>query len=188
MGHFVTGVTVVTALEGERPVRDHGQRASSVSASIRRSSWSRSIGAGSLTPIVRAAGRYAVSILSEDQQALSDCFAGPSVEPGPRRVLRRGVASGPDRPAAHRRRASPRSNAPSSRRSRRATTTCSSAASMPATIATIRCRCSTPATLPAHRARRHAGRASRSASIAAMPRSARTDSRSGMRSPVPGRR
>jgi flavin reductase (DIM6/NTAB) family NADH-FMN oxidoreductase RutF len=35
-----------------------------------------------LTPIVRAAGRYAVNILSEDQQALSDCFAGAPVEPG----------------------------------------------------------------------------------------------------------
>ena len=35
-----------------------------------------------LTPIVRAAGRYAVSILSEEQQALSDCFAGRRSTPG----------------------------------------------------------------------------------------------------------
>ena len=45
-----------------------------------------------LTPIVRAAGRYAVNILSEDQQALSDCFAGAPVEPGRQRLLRRRVA------------------------------------------------------------------------------------------------
>jgi flavin reductase (DIM6/NTAB) family NADH-FMN oxidoreductase RutF len=35
-----------------------------------------------LTPIVRSAGRYAVNILSEEQQAMSDCFAGAPVEPG----------------------------------------------------------------------------------------------------------
>ncbi len=35
-----------------------------------------------LTPIVRDAGRYAVNILAEDQQDLSDCFAGAPVEPG----------------------------------------------------------------------------------------------------------
>ena len=27
MGQFATGVTVVTALDGDRPARDHGQRA-----------------------------------------------------------------------------------------------------------------------------------------------------------------
>jgi flavin reductase (DIM6/NTAB) family NADH-FMN oxidoreductase RutF len=35
-----------------------------------------------LTPVVRAGGRYAVNILGEDQQALSDCFAGAPVTPG----------------------------------------------------------------------------------------------------------
>jgi flavin reductase (DIM6/NTAB) family NADH-FMN oxidoreductase RutF len=35
-----------------------------------------------LTPIVRAEGRYAVNVLGEDQQALSDCFAGAPVKPG----------------------------------------------------------------------------------------------------------
>ncbi|MFL5673579.1 MAG: flavin reductase family protein [Chloroflexota bacterium] len=81
MGHFVTGVTVVTALEGERPFGITVNALSSVSldpALVMVALDRRRF----LTPIVRAAGRYAVSILSEDQQALSDCFAGAPVEPG----------------------------------------------------------------------------------------------------------
>ncbi len=81
MGHFVTGVTVVTALDGDRPFGITVNALSSVSldpplvmVALDRRRF--------LTPIVRAAGRYAVCILSEDQQALSDCFAGADVEPG----------------------------------------------------------------------------------------------------------
>jgi len=81
MGHFVTGVTVVTALDGARPFGITVNALSSVSldpplvmVALDRRRF--------LTPIVRAAGRYAVSILAEDQQALSDCFAGAPVEPG----------------------------------------------------------------------------------------------------------
>ncbi len=81
LGHFVTGITVVTALDGERPFGITVNALSSVSldpplvmVALDRRRF--------LTPIVRAAGRYAVSILSEDQQALSDCFAGAPVEPG----------------------------------------------------------------------------------------------------------
>jgi flavin reductase (DIM6/NTAB) family NADH-FMN oxidoreductase RutF len=81
MGHFVTGVTVVAALDSERPFGITVNALSSVSldpplimVALDRRRF--------LTPIVRAAGRYAVSILSEDQQALSDCFAGAPVEPG----------------------------------------------------------------------------------------------------------
>jgi flavin reductase (DIM6/NTAB) family NADH-FMN oxidoreductase RutF len=81
MGHFVTGVTVVTALDGERPFGITVNALSSVSldpplvmVALDRRRF--------LTPIVRVAGRYAVNILSEDQQALSDCFAGAPVEPG----------------------------------------------------------------------------------------------------------
>ncbi len=81
MGHFVTGVTVVSALEGERPWGITVNALSSVSldpalvmiALDRRRK---------ITPVVRAAGRYAVNILGEDQQALSDCFAGAPVTPG----------------------------------------------------------------------------------------------------------
>jgi 3-hydroxy-9,10-secoandrosta-1,3,5(10)-triene-9,17-dione monooxygenase reductase component len=81
MGHFVTGVTVVSALDGERPFGITVNALSSVSlepplvmVALDRRRF--------LTPIVRAAGRYAVNILSEDQQALSDCFAGAPVDPG----------------------------------------------------------------------------------------------------------
>ena len=81
MGHFVTGVTVVTALDGERPFGITVNALSSVSldpplvmVALDRRRF--------LTPIVRAAGRYAVNVLSEEQQALSDCFAGAAVEPG----------------------------------------------------------------------------------------------------------
>lgn len=81
LGHFVTGVTVVTALDGDRPFGITVNALSSVSldpplvmVALDRRRF--------LTPIVRAAGRYAVNILSEDQQALSDCFAGAPVEPG----------------------------------------------------------------------------------------------------------
>jgi len=81
LGHFVTGVTVVTALDGDRPFGITVNALSSVSlepplvmVALDRRRF--------LTPIVRAAGRYAVNILSEDQQALSDCFAGADVTPG----------------------------------------------------------------------------------------------------------
>jgi flavin reductase (DIM6/NTAB) family NADH-FMN oxidoreductase RutF len=81
MGHFATGVTVVSAFEGDRPFGITVNALSSVSlepplvmVALDRRRF--------LTPIVRVARRYAVSILSEDQQALSDCFAGAEVTPG----------------------------------------------------------------------------------------------------------
>ncbi|MEO8570673.1 MAG: flavin reductase family protein [Chloroflexota bacterium] len=81
MGHFVTGVTVISALDGERPLGITVNALSSVSldpALVMVALDRRRF----LTPVVRAAGRYAVNILSEDQQALSDCFAGAPVVPG----------------------------------------------------------------------------------------------------------
>ena len=81
MGHFVTGVTVVTALDADQPFGITVNALSSVSldpALVMVALDRRRF----LTPIVRASGRYAVCILSEDQQALSDCFAGAPVEPG----------------------------------------------------------------------------------------------------------
>lgn len=81
MGHFVTGVSVVTALDGDRPFGITVNALSSVSlqpplvmVALDRRRF--------LTPIVRTEGRYAVNILGEDQQALSDCFAGAPVTPG----------------------------------------------------------------------------------------------------------
>jgi len=80
MGHFATGVTVVTTLDEQRP---HGITVSALSsvsldpplvlvALDRRRR---------IAPIVRARGRFAVNILGEDQQAISDCFAGAPVAP-----------------------------------------------------------------------------------------------------------
>jgi flavin reductase (DIM6/NTAB) family NADH-FMN oxidoreductase RutF len=81
MGHFVTGVTVVTALDGDRPQGITVNALSSVSlepplvmVALDRRRF--------ITPTVRDAGRFAVNILAEDQQALSDCFAGADVSPG----------------------------------------------------------------------------------------------------------
>jgi flavin reductase (DIM6/NTAB) family NADH-FMN oxidoreductase RutF len=81
MGHFVTGVTVVSAFDGEQPFGITVNALSSVSldpplvmVALDRRRF--------LTPIVQATGRYAVNILSEDQRAMSDCFAGAPVQPG----------------------------------------------------------------------------------------------------------
>lgn len=82
MGHFVTGVTVVTTFDDAgRPAGITVNALSSVSlepplvvVALDRRRF--------ITPIVHAAGRFAVSILGEHQLALSDCFAGASVTPG----------------------------------------------------------------------------------------------------------
>jgi flavin reductase (DIM6/NTAB) family NADH-FMN oxidoreductase RutF len=80
MGHFATGVTVVTALDDDRPQGITVNALSSVSlepALVMVALDRRRF----ITPTVRSSGRYAVNILSEDQGALSDCFAGALVEP-----------------------------------------------------------------------------------------------------------
>ena len=81
MGHFVTGVTVVTTLDGDQPQGITVNALSSVSlepplvmVALDRRRF--------ITPSVRQAARFAVNVLSEDQQALSDCFAGAAVDPG----------------------------------------------------------------------------------------------------------
>jgi 3-hydroxy-9,10-secoandrosta-1,3,5(10)-triene-9,17-dione monooxygenase reductase component len=81
MGHFATGVTVVTVFDGDEPDGITVNALSSVSldpplvmvALDRRRH---------IVPAVRAAGRYAVNVLGEGQQHLSDCFAGAELEPG----------------------------------------------------------------------------------------------------------
>ncbi len=81
MGQFVTGVTVVSALNGEQPQGITVNALSSVSldpALVMIALDRRRF----ITPTIRAAGRYAVNILAENQQALSDCFAGADVRPG----------------------------------------------------------------------------------------------------------
>ena len=68
MGHFATGISVVTALEGRQPHGITVNAFSSVSldpalvmVALDRRRY--------ITPIVRGAGRYAVNVLGADQQA-----------------------------------------------------------------------------------------------------------------------
>ena len=81
MGHFATGVSVVTTLEGERPWGITVNALSSVSLDppLVRIALDRR---RKINPTVHAAGRYAVNVLSEAQQAIGDCFAGAPVRPG----------------------------------------------------------------------------------------------------------
>jgi flavin reductase (DIM6/NTAB) family NADH-FMN oxidoreductase RutF len=81
MGHFATGITVVTTFDGDRPSGITVNALSSVSlepplvmVALDRGRF--------ITPMVRGAGRYAVNILGADQQLLSDCFAHAPVTPG----------------------------------------------------------------------------------------------------------
>jgi flavin reductase (DIM6/NTAB) family NADH-FMN oxidoreductase RutF len=81
MGHFATGVTVVTTLNGDQPEGITVNALSSVSldpplvmVALDRRRF--------ITPTVRRERRFAVNVLGEGQQALSDCFAGAPVTPG----------------------------------------------------------------------------------------------------------
>jgi 3-hydroxy-9,10-secoandrosta-1,3,5(10)-triene-9,17-dione monooxygenase reductase component len=81
MGHFATGVTVVTTLDGDRPQGITVNALASVSlepplvmVALDRKRF--------IVPAIEAARRYAVNVLAEDQQWLSDCFAGANVTPG----------------------------------------------------------------------------------------------------------
>ena len=81
MGRFATGVTVVTTIAEGGPQGITVNALSSVSlepplvmVALDRRRF--------ITPMVRAHGRYAVSVLGEGQQALSDCFAHAAVKPG----------------------------------------------------------------------------------------------------------
>ena len=81
MGHFATGISVVTTYDGEKPAGITVNAFSSVSldpALVMIALDRRRF----ITPMVRVAGRYGVSILGADQQALSDCFAHAPVSPG----------------------------------------------------------------------------------------------------------
>ena len=80
MGHFATGETVVTALDGDRPQGITVNALASVSLepalvmiALDRKRF--------IVPTIDASGRYAVNILGERQQWLSDCFAGANVTP-----------------------------------------------------------------------------------------------------------
>jgi flavin reductase (DIM6/NTAB) family NADH-FMN oxidoreductase RutF len=81
MGRFVTGVSVVTTVSAGRPEGITVNALSPVSlqpplvmVALDRRRF--------ITPMVRELGRYAVNVLGEDQQGLSDCFAHAAVKPG----------------------------------------------------------------------------------------------------------
>lgn len=80
IGQFATGVTVVTALDGDRPVGITVNAFASMSlepALVAIALDRRRF----IVPVVEATGQYAVNVLAEDQQWLSDCFAGANVTP-----------------------------------------------------------------------------------------------------------
>jgi len=81
MGRFVTGVSVVTTLDDGRPQGITVNALSPVSlqpplvmVALDRRRF--------IHPMVRELGRYAVNVLGEGQQGLSDCFAHAAVKPG----------------------------------------------------------------------------------------------------------
>jgi flavin reductase (DIM6/NTAB) family NADH-FMN oxidoreductase RutF len=80
MGQFATGVTVVTTLDGASPQGITVNALTSVSLdppivviALDRKRF--------IVPAIDASRRYAVNILAEDQQWMSDCFAGANVTP-----------------------------------------------------------------------------------------------------------
>jgi 3-hydroxy-9,10-secoandrosta-1,3,5(10)-triene-9,17-dione monooxygenase reductase component len=80
LGHFATGVTVVTSLLDGNP------RGVTVSAFMSVSLDPPLVlvaldQARSLGPVIQAVGAYAVNILGEDDVHLSECFAGAAVTP-----------------------------------------------------------------------------------------------------------
>jgi flavin reductase (DIM6/NTAB) family NADH-FMN oxidoreductase RutF len=81
IGQFATGVTIVTTLDGDRPQGITVNALASVSleppmvmVALDRRRF--------IVPAIDASRRFAVNILAEDQQWLSDCFAGANVTPG----------------------------------------------------------------------------------------------------------
>lgn len=84
MGHFATGVTVVTTFGDDGPGRQpHGITVNALSSvSLEPPLVMVAIARERrIAPILRAHGRFAVNVLGEGQQALSDCFAGAPVVP-----------------------------------------------------------------------------------------------------------
>ena len=79
LGRFATGVTVVTtALDGERGYQPWGTTVNAfTSVSLEPPLVLVCVGQErSIHPVIERAGRFAVNILAEESQGLSDCFAG----------------------------------------------------------------------------------------------------------------
>jgi flavin reductase (DIM6/NTAB) family NADH-FMN oxidoreductase RutF len=81
MGQFATGVTVVTTLDGEQPqgITVNALASVSLDPSVVMIALDRR---RFILPAIDTSRRFAVNVLAEDQQWLSDCFAGASVTPG----------------------------------------------------------------------------------------------------------
>ena len=80
MGQFATGVTVVTTLDGDRPAGITVNALASVSlepplvvVALHRGRF--------IVPLLAVTRRFAINVLAEQQQGLSDCFAGADVTP-----------------------------------------------------------------------------------------------------------
>src|SRR5215207_1568531 len=88
MGHFATGISVVTTFEPDAEGASSGKPAGITVNAFSSVSLQPPLVMVALdrrrfiTPMVRTAGRYAVNVLAGDQQALSDCFAHAPVSPG----------------------------------------------------------------------------------------------------------
>lgn len=81
MGRFITGVTVVTTFADDFPQGITVSALATVSlepplimVALDRRRF--------ITPLIRAYRRFAVNVLSEGQQTISDCFAHAAVKPG----------------------------------------------------------------------------------------------------------
>ena len=98
MGRFVTGVTVVTCLdERGRRVQPWGTTVNAFSSvSLDPPLVLVCIGRErSIHPVIARSGRFAVNILGEESQELSDCFAGAPHSPAKEAFCEAGYRPGP---------------------------------------------------------------------------------------------
>src|SRR5512132_1310514 len=81
MGDFLTGVTVVTSIDGDKP---EGITVSALApVSLDPPLVMVALDRGRfMTPTVARSKKFVVNVLAEDQQLLSDCFAHAPVKPG----------------------------------------------------------------------------------------------------------
>lgn len=92
LGSFVTGVTIVTARDGDgKPFGLTANSFNSVSLDPPMVLWSLSLQSGTL-PVFRDADYWAVHVLAADQQTMSDRFA----RPGPEKFAGLGFDDGPE--------------------------------------------------------------------------------------------
>ena len=94
LGHFATGVTIITAMDGEEPVGMAANSFTSLSldpplilfcVAHTSSTW----------PRIEEAGTFAVNILGEDHEALSNLFAKKGAERFSQTPWRVGVSGAP---------------------------------------------------------------------------------------------